>query len=648
MPYPDELDNNSAFPVRVEGDAIPASDNNDKGIAIIAVETKLGTGASTPTTGKVLMGTGAGSSAWQDPTGAVTSVAGKTGVVVLAESDVTNLVSDLATKAPLASPALTGTPTAPSPTVGDNSTKIATTGFVTTAVAGAGSSPATFSARGTVRQREYNVKDYGAVADGKQVGDGAITASSSNLISATASFANSDVGKPVVVFGAGTSGANLATTIQSFTSSTTVVLAAPAVTTVSSANVLWGTDDTAAINAAIAAVSTTGGLLFFPPGQYCIAGTTTPIPGGIAVRGTGYDVVYPATTYRSKYQSVLFAVAVIPYALKLGTSSSNGNPGFPGTSLKEIVIDGCGLATDVVYVAGSRNVIESCWIAAGTATAINLQGQNTAIRLSYVSNEGVGTVINMASGGDNKIIGNNLKGSGPAGYILNVNGHCIINGNHIWQGSNGVPTAGGEILIGGSNFGVTIVNNLFDSTLSSHIYLAGGGEITITGNHFFMTTAVTDNTLSCIAVTGTVVSLTAMGNTFGGFGASNRYKAFITSGGTVDRSAAFGNVGNYAVQPFSGFVPTAHGGNMTQNGTSTSVYADSYGVSTSSGSGSATQFPIPHGLYRAPANVQVTAASAAAASAMYVTSDITNIYVNYVSAPTSGSNNVILHWKASV
>jgi hypothetical protein len=43
------------------------------------------------------------------------------------QSDVNNLPADLALKAPLASPALTGTPTAPTPTAGDNSTKVATT-----------------------------------------------------------------------------------------------------------------------------------------------------------------------------------------------------------------------------------------------------------------------------------------------------------------------------------------------------------------------------------------------------------------------------------------------------------------------------------------------------------------------------------------
>jgi hypothetical protein len=47
-----------------------------------------------------------------------------------AQSTVTNLVSDLALKAPLASPAFTGTPTAPTATAGDSDTQLATTAFV--------------------------------------------------------------------------------------------------------------------------------------------------------------------------------------------------------------------------------------------------------------------------------------------------------------------------------------------------------------------------------------------------------------------------------------------------------------------------------------------------------------------------------------
>lgn len=77
---------------------------------------------------------------------AVTSVAGKTGVVTLVKGDVglgnvdntadtakpvsTAQQTALNLKADLASPALTGTPTAPTATVGTNTTQIATTAFV--------------------------------------------------------------------------------------------------------------------------------------------------------------------------------------------------------------------------------------------------------------------------------------------------------------------------------------------------------------------------------------------------------------------------------------------------------------------------------------------------------------------------------------
>lgn len=55
--------------------------------------------------------------------GAVASVAGRTGAVTLA-------VADVAGAAPLASPALTGTPTAPNAAAGTNSAQVATTSFV--------------------------------------------------------------------------------------------------------------------------------------------------------------------------------------------------------------------------------------------------------------------------------------------------------------------------------------------------------------------------------------------------------------------------------------------------------------------------------------------------------------------------------------
>src|SRR6059058_5290082 len=59
-------------------------------------------------------------------------------------------VPGLALKAPLASPALTGTPTAPTATAGTNTTQIATTAFVTAAVSGGGSVSSVFTRVGAV------------------------------------------------------------------------------------------------------------------------------------------------------------------------------------------------------------------------------------------------------------------------------------------------------------------------------------------------------------------------------------------------------------------------------------------------------------------------------------------------------------------
>lgn len=65
--------------------------------------------------------------------------------VTLSQSQITDLTTDLADKAPLASPALTGVPTAPTAVAGTNTTQIATTEYVETAIgAGGGSPPETF------------------------------------------------------------------------------------------------------------------------------------------------------------------------------------------------------------------------------------------------------------------------------------------------------------------------------------------------------------------------------------------------------------------------------------------------------------------------------------------------------------------------
>jgi hypothetical protein len=76
---------------------------------------------------------------WQElltPTDSVTSVAGKTGIVTLSSSDIgLGNVTNESKVTMFTSPVLTGTPTAPTAIAGTNTTQLATTAFVTTAVA---------------------------------------------------------------------------------------------------------------------------------------------------------------------------------------------------------------------------------------------------------------------------------------------------------------------------------------------------------------------------------------------------------------------------------------------------------------------------------------------------------------------------------
>lgn len=115
---------------------------------------------------------------------------------------------------------------------------------------------------GSLQPWQFSIAAQGAKGDLNCVVDGAMNASAV-LTSATANFQASDVGKTIVVKGALTSGVtSLVTTILSRQSATQVTLnAAATVSNGTGLQVVWGTDDTAAIQGAInAAIAYIGAL----------------------------------------------------------------------------------------------------------------------------------------------------------------------------------------------------------------------------------------------------------------------------------------------------------------------------------------------------------------------------------------------------
>lgn len=100
---------------------------------------------------------------------------------------------------------------------------------------------------------QFSPSSYGAKGDGQMVTDGAITTGTNTLACTTSTpFKNSDVGKPIMIKGAGSATVTtLITTITGFTDSGHVTIAANAVTTATGALVMWSTDDTSAVQQAI-------------------------------------------------------------------------------------------------------------------------------------------------------------------------------------------------------------------------------------------------------------------------------------------------------------------------------------------------------------------------------------------------------------
>jgi hypothetical protein len=123
----------SSFNSRTGAVTLQANDISAVGGALLAGPAFTGTpSAPTPTAGTntTQIATTAFVVAALASAGGVTSFNGRAGTVTLSLADITG-----AGGAPLASPAITGTPTAPTPTAGDNSTAIATTAFARTLAA---------------------------------------------------------------------------------------------------------------------------------------------------------------------------------------------------------------------------------------------------------------------------------------------------------------------------------------------------------------------------------------------------------------------------------------------------------------------------------------------------------------------------------
>ena len=198
----------------------------------------------------------------------------------------------------------------------------------------------------------FNVKDYGAVGDGVYI-SAAIPVQAGTppqLVVSGAAFKTTDVGKFLSVTGIGSAGAALATTIASCVNATTITVANAASTFVTSSTqtVVYGTDDSAAIQAAFTAAgagvagnstkaaSRIGNnyptTVLFPDAIYIVRTTldATSYIGG-TIRGFGGAWLYGAITPQVNSNAAVID-AINGYNTKIDGISIYGDAGLTPTT----------------------------------------------------------------------------------------------------------------------------------------------------------------------------------------------------------------------------------------------------------------------------------------------------------------------------
>jgi hypothetical protein len=139
----------------------------------------------------------------------------------------------------------------------------------------------------------FRVDGPGSVAGGVPDAVGPVTssiASGTNVLTRTGgSWTAADVGKLILVNGAGGSATTpLTTTIAGFTNSTTVTLTGNATSTATNLGCYYGTDNAGAINSAWAAArALNGGLVVLGPGTFCFSQLALHNAIGVTLIGTG-------------------------------------------------------------------------------------------------------------------------------------------------------------------------------------------------------------------------------------------------------------------------------------------------------------------------------------------------------------------------
>lgn len=143
--------------------------------------------------------------------------------------------------------------------------------------------------------------------DARVVTDATISSGSNVVTSSMASFTSGDIGKTVVVYGAGSASGNALIAVISSVAGSTATLSLSATVTVSSAKAYIGTDKTSSIQSALNSVSTTGDEVLLTAGNYLITSAVTLKSNTLLLgEGVGSVLLTTVTTISGSNAGLLF------------------------------------------------------------------------------------------------------------------------------------------------------------------------------------------------------------------------------------------------------------------------------------------------------------------------------------------------------
>ena len=231
--------------------------------------------------------------------------------------------------------------------------------------------------------------------------------------------------------------------------------------------------------------------------------------------------------------------------------------------------------------------------------------------------------------------------------IMPVGGHGIDGDNLYRVAFNGI-----------------IIRSTKDATDKAGFYLENGRQINVVGSHIkdVFSRAIYTYNINGLAITGCTFEECAKQTGHYTVHLESCYNAIVEGNTFYSSLADYPVRAVYATNPtnvkvtnnilygYLGSNPISFAGTITDSKIAGNIgYAtENSGTATFSGDGTTTQFSIAHGLVSTPTKVLVTPMTADAASDFYVTADDTNIYINYKSAPPSGTDNLKFSWYAEV